>query len=989
MLITDNAELEIWCNGHLLELSDNTGVDLRFNNVIFNPTKFSNKQAEYSFSFDIPATPNNNKALDFPNVMSSSNKFSRRFDVDVVAAGTLIFTGTMILNSYKKGYYNVNLVSIKVLSLEDIFGDDKLSDLEWYIPFLGVQTINYYNRGTAGKYFFPLASYGVFQKSPYYVDEVAADYTSKFLFDKWNQWYYSSFFPSLNMMEVVKRCFEQKGYKVKGDAFADPILNGIYLSTNLSQEQIPDYNYGNERLGTVKIDAHWSNGDNKNNRFVGKAQDLTYQYEPQAFAGSWVSGVTTDVPTYDYNDFDAIEIWDMLDSDNPFVSKSVTNSTGGTTYMFDPNECVVIVPAAGFYEIGLEANGTLKSGDGQIRADKYWFDALGRPRRDISQPTALNARGATPIEIHLLKNYKEDETDCELIYGKYKTVSYSNGSDADDRVTNTLVTCFPHESLYNQKIAPCSNAKELISSYANLDAAGNNQPSATTRSEDGENRQQAVSPSRPTTSTTYGDKWEGYYYRTASSFMAYDPVVCDNFLCGLSTLSNGVIAARKNGKSWTKLYTTRNDALYEMAGYDLEYIDSGGTHQIIQTNYNKNLLKYSPVNTITGNTTAFSGGVHTIMWLNRNDVLSLKAIQRKFSNEKDSSKAQTNYYWDCNVHLTLRTITKDSYAKIKDARDTRWGMATTFDKDLRLGNFLNNETTMASFVEDVQKAFNLDIVQDNREVTISRRRVPVDRLSNSVVDLNDRVNLDTIESKKIDYPSKYSVAYSVNKDEYGFVQSCPIDKQEEDDWEKYADSGYSVIKLDNDSYNIDEQKTTLGFSYDWFADWTWYKTNNDGTQDSGVTHTVSIPVVSKDEYLVDEYKYDDAAKKDGYSLKQRMWFRTQSDDETYFWTASQPRQKIYAAIPVNTYKLQYGDMFSLSYKDKNFSILDEYFDVLGLSAANDEIDINVYLSVDEYMRLKNGALVKVNDDLYRVLQITGYDPTNRNKTKLSMMKMGL
>lgn len=1007
MILTRNSTLEIWVEGKLLELSDKAEQSLRLNHTLFTPTKVSNKQASYSFSFDIPATPNNNKILGYGNMLSATNKFSRRYNAEVVSDGTILFSGSMILNSYKEGIYNANLVNIKVLSLEDIFGDDKLSDLKWSVPFRGIQTINSYNRYDTGKYFFPLASYGVFQKAPYYTDEVASDYTSKFLFDKWNQWYYSSFFPSLNMMEVVKRCFKQKGYEVKGDALTDPILNDIYLSTNLAQDQIPEYNYGNEMLGTVKIDIHWSNGDDENHRQLPKAQDLTFGYLPMGFAGSPSATRAATRPNYDMCDWSEINVWDMLDSGNTFVGVTArTASNTVPTYLYDANESVIIAPTDGFYEITLSAEGSLKAGDGGIKADHYYFTSTGVPHSGVPQTAeAINVTNC-PLEIQLVRNYKEDETKLELIYGKDKEVHWSNGIAAIS--AETVTTCFPHEDLYNQ-MPPVSNFRTLTASYRNAEIANNNSSSSTTENYDSGNtgggggsfgnksRRRGHSGDgegrRPSSSTTYSDKYLGYYYPDEyCKYMAFDPAVCDSFIAGLSTCSSGVAATRKNGRSWTNLYTTRTDALYQMPGYTLEYINSAGTITTTGTAKNENTLIDSPLNTVTTDNSGFTGTVATVIWLQRGDVLSLKAVQRRYTNYSYSehpSQVQLNYYWDVNATLKMRAITKEEYAKIKDDATFYYGMPSRFDNQLRLGNFLNDETTMASFVEDIQKAFNLDIVQDNREITISRRRMPINRLKvSAVVDINDRINPDKIESKKIDYPSKFSVAYNVNKDEYGFVQSCPIDKQEEDDWEKYADSGYSVVTLDTDVYNTDETKITTQFSYDWFANWTWYQTTSAGTQDSGVTHQVSLPVISKDEYMIDAYKYDEAAKKDGYSLKQRMWFRTQSDGETYFWSASIPRAKIYAAIPVNS--KQYDDkVFNLSYKVDETSILTEFFDITGLSAANDEIEVDVFLTVDEFMRIKDGSLVTINDDLYRVCSISGYDPTNHNRAKLSLIRIGI
>jgi hypothetical protein len=50
-------------------------------------------------------------------------------------------------------------------------------------------------------------------------------------------------------METVKKCFEYKGYNVSGNVFTDKKLSNIYMSTNLSNDQIPTYNIGNPKFG--------------------------------------------------------------------------------------------------------------------------------------------------------------------------------------------------------------------------------------------------------------------------------------------------------------------------------------------------------------------------------------------------------------------------------------------------------------------------------------------------------------------------------------------------------------------------------------------------------------------------------------------------------------------------------------------------------------------------------------------------------------------
>ena len=127
--------IEIYVNGKLLELESQDSLNLRFQNTIYNPEKITSTQAEYSFEFEIPSTPNNDKIFDYANNLAKLNKFRCRFDAEVYGDGTLIFEGTLTLNGFKDKKYKCNLVSVKVYSLEDIFGDAVLTDVPWSIPF--------------------------------------------------------------------------------------------------------------------------------------------------------------------------------------------------------------------------------------------------------------------------------------------------------------------------------------------------------------------------------------------------------------------------------------------------------------------------------------------------------------------------------------------------------------------------------------------------------------------------------------------------------------------------------------------------------------------------------------------------------------------------------------------------------------------------------------------------------------------------------------
>src|SRR5574344_2726412 len=132
-MLQSNAPLDIIVNGQMVDILDRSSINLRINSVIYNPTEIKSKQAEYSFSFNLPTTPNNNRIFDYANELSKLNKFKNIYNCEVYVDGDLIFNGSLRISSIKKGFYNVNLVSIKINTLEDIFGDMTMNEIDWKI----------------------------------------------------------------------------------------------------------------------------------------------------------------------------------------------------------------------------------------------------------------------------------------------------------------------------------------------------------------------------------------------------------------------------------------------------------------------------------------------------------------------------------------------------------------------------------------------------------------------------------------------------------------------------------------------------------------------------------------------------------------------------------------------------------------------------------------------------------------------------------------
>lgn len=202
----------------------------------------------------------------------------------------------------------------------------------------------------------------------------------------------------------------------------------------------------------------------------------------------------------------------------------------------------------------------------------------------------------------------------------------------------------------------------------------------------------------------------------------------------------------------------------------------------------------------------------------------------------------------------------------------------------------------------------------------------------------------------------------------------------DDDWEKYGDSGFTVINLNDDSYVTSTSEKSLQFSYTWYQNYNWFPVNENFEIAAGAPATpIRTPIISKYSYMIDGYDYAESMKHDGYGLSQRFWFRPLRTD-CYVYTRTYPVERVQIYTPRNEY-----ESLNLSYKDTERSLLTDYFNISAYLSAN-YIEIDAYLSPDEYNRIKSGSLVHVDSDLYIPVEVNGYDPSGNNPTTVKLMK---
>ena len=955
-MIQKNHKVNLVVNNQIVELENEKSLNLRMNNILYDPTKISSTQAEYSFSFDIPITPKNTRIFDFANILSKVNKFTKLYEAVVYGDGNEIFRGQLKIASIEDSRFKCNLVSVKVNKIEDIFGDSTMNQISWYVPYEGIDTIDSVNKDMTTNYYFPLVCYGVFQKKPRatYSNEYNA-YTSKYLFDKYNLWYAETFTPSVKLTELIKKMFEQKGYNVTGDIFEDDIAKDIYLSTHLADKQIPIYNVGNPTQGAIEVNfkmwtGKWrSTGTHTSSSYVHNlSYNLMYPYD---YAG-YVDGSKT------YN-FKQVIITEAFKTAYEYQASMPHDTRVDYLYgtEFSQNndnlyrDGYIVIPADGAYKIEMDINIDISDNEAQEGALIY-------EGGQQVQKTVSHSWEGMPVEVQLTRNCN----DTELIHG----------------YDGKICTVYPHE-------APNTAQTNTTGTRPGGASTGGTRPGNMGQGY-GSYRGSRSIESRGVYETDPDapdpEDFNMGFMPKQGYMLCYDQLANSNFICGFSSIGN-CPSVIKNGYSWSSEVDTEMHSRYNCGGYyGVNWDSTNSEYNWKSTTFNSNNYPGTSLDMVQDDG-AFKKKCHVscVVWLNRNDMLSLKVVERMYEGATYKEDSWPNREMQYDPHyfsVVSGSVKVSAYSpNVGDltSTDLNYNNDTKFDKELNLGQFLNKEVKQSDFVNNFIKAFNLTVQQNGNNVNLNKNYIDFTRML-TPINLDNRVNNKNITIEPIDYPSSMQINYNIDDEEAGFYNSVPYPEINYDNWKDYADVGSEKVQMTSNE-DAQESDASLTNSYTWYANFKYNKYADDNITILNVIN-LSLPIISKDEYMIENYKYEESMKVDGKGLPQRWWFRQPVNMDVQFETVN--HAFVNPSIPINT-----KDGFTLNYKNDDNTLLTRYFNITAYTSS-DMIEFECYLSPDEYVLLKKGAPIQINSDIYYTCSITGYDPSGSNAAKIKAMK---
>lgn len=615
-----------------------------------------------------------------------------------------------------------------------------------------------------------------------------------------------------------------------------------------------------------------------------------------------------------YYNFDNVIVYDILNIPNQDNGKWGSVSADNK-WMFR-NNCIVI-PATGLYKITFSANVALQNtGRGYVVGE---YDGSEGDIKEAQMYVNSIYSVLTPVEMQVVRNNDE----CELIHG----------------YDGTMMTAYPHEK-----------GPETL-------RPGHSVGGETVVSE------------------------KGYWYvPNQYNTFQFDPYVSENFVCGVSSIGC-CPAFMKNYSSWATadgLVTTS----FQCEGYNKVYGNLngvGGYDSVEQSDYHQQPGIGANSNAfIKQSETSYRGNVSGVFYFEKNDIVTIKAVLKKYMDSpnylSDTPDPNNWYGFSANGILTIEALSpNETYCQNKGA--STWYLPTQFDTDLNLGNFLNEEEKITDFLSNYVKEFNLSVTQEGRILHFNRQGM--DLKANRVpVELDGKTDLDAITIEPIEYPKTMRVEYSIDTEEAGFYYSIPDEYKASDDWDEHADEGSEKVVMNPYDETAEDATETLSNSYTWYMPFNYIEYDGGGNRTG--SKQIMLPCISKDEYMIDGYKYEESMAADGKSLKQRNWFRNYPTE--MYVTDKLYNEKIYLSIPTNT-----SNGFELSYNNQSGTLLTRYFNIISMPES-DMVTVEAYLNPDEYSRIRNGAPIRVNNDLYIVTEISGYDPSGYNMTEIKAIK---
>lgn len=357
------------------------------------------------------------------------------------------------------------------------------------------------------------------------------------------------------------------------------------------------------------------------------------------------------------------------------------------------------------------------------------------------------------------------------------------------------------------------------------------------------------------------------------------------------------------------------------------------------------------------------GKLNAIVWLEAGELITVASVSSEGRYRQDgmhSTYGMVNHEILFDLKIEPFRVDQDWYKVDLAGRSTAamdWNLQVNFDTDkINIMGFLNKDLKVDEYIENFCKAFNLKLGQVGPNTfSLDVRQTKNTTISSQYIDLDGIASVSQRLNTPLGLPAVYRVGFTIDEDEIGYRET--------------QDNGGGEFSTGVEGETVVEQKSS--FSYNWFKTIT--KTETAGSV------ALEIPVISKAEPWAPSMGYPEAMAKRYTDQAYRFWYfdgLLNSQGATFQFNGQ----------PIKLAKVKESRERSiLNYKNKNYTILDNYFTLL-INGSSHYTEAEGYLTPELYQELDGARLCRFNGDLYYIAEIQGYDPAGRNKAKLKLIR---
>lgn len=418
--------------------------------------------------------------------------------------------------------------------------------------------------------------------------------------------------------------------------------------------------------------------------------------------------------------------------------------------------------------------------------------------------------------------------------------------------------------------------------------------------------------------------------------------------------------AIKHGNSWQE--KNKNDTFKTSAVYSPGYrtVGSSDIKKLkVEMERAEARAKLSKIDSVNDQTYyQGTGHIQQVVWLEAGERLSLLAVQ-------DRAQRTDWIYQKIDFTLNIDYFAKESNW-LTDKMDVAghsiekmdWGEGSKHQRDkIDLVEFFPKEVKIDDWISNFCKAFNLKLIHTgSKSFALNIKERNIVKNTSLVIDLDQKTSVQQATNDTLALPRAYKLGFTIDTAEQGYVESIPEGKAMTE-----GDTGGGTFVTGSDENNEVEQKSN--FSHCWYKKLT-----------SADNKELEVPIITDHEIWVTSDK--SMKNKTYFNKAQRFWFHQGDTINLKVYETDVPVAKVSDAFMGNK-------TLKLNYEDEPNSVMREYFTLL--THDKEYTSVECYLTPEEYEML-NRAYIRLNGDLYNVVDADGFDPIGKQKTKLKLIK---